>query len=203
MDRGTVAGMGALSAIGAASNEARSSLRVISLLYARLRTNVQRHLLTNQKREFLKHFHPFVVLCYSPHQSPRSPPPKDSASTTPRSTTRLMTTPPRKLKMALEPGVCLQLRDEAGDTLGMLEYTEAMRRAVRGEVEGVGGPNGRIRYLRVLPEAARELPDLEAEQEIERAKASAINAQTNIGAYRQHLSVGSVWALCALRNVGI
>lgn len=105
--------------------------------------------------------------------------------------------------MALEPGVCLQLRNAAGDALGMIEYALAMHRAVRGEIEGVCSASGRIRYLRELTEDARELPDLEAEQAIERAKASTIGAQTNIGAYRQHLEVGSVWALCALRNVGM
>lgn len=103
--------------------------------------------------------------------------------------------------MALEPGVCLQLRNAAGETLGMVEYSRAVHLAVRGEVEGVGGSSGRIRYLRELPECARELPDLEAEQEIERGKASSIGAKTNIGAYRQHLTVGSVWALCACRGI--
>ena len=105
--------------------------------------------------------------------------------------------------MALEPGVCLTLRNAAGDALGMIDYSRALHRAVQGEIEGVCSASGKIRYLRELPESARELPDLEAEQEIERAKASTIGAQTNIGAYRQHLDVGSVWALCALRNVGM
>ncbi len=83
----------------------------------------------------------------------------------------------------------------------MIEYSRAVHLAVRGEIEGVCASSGRIRYLRELPECARELPDLEAEQEIERAKASTISAKTNIGAYRQHLESGSMWALCLCRGL--
>lgn len=112
-----------------------------------------------------------------------------------------MTTPPQKLQSTLLPGVCYTLTAEDGRTLGMIEYTEAMRRAVHGEIEGVCAASGRIRYLRELSAANRA-----AVQEIVNAtlydrRPQPLNAKTNLGAYRQHLNVGSVWALCQCRGI--
>lgn len=111
-----------------------------------------------------------------------------------------MTTPPHLLSQALKPGEALQLRDASGATLGMIDWTAALRRANRGEIEGVGSPHGTIRYLRVLPAAAMEqrIPDRE-ETYIGR---STVIARTGLGAYRQPLSYGWVWALCELRHTG-
>jgi hypothetical protein len=111
---------------------------------------------------------------------------------------RRMTTPPHKLKSHLIPGECVQLRTSGGNALGLLEYCEAMRRAVRGEIEGVCSNSGKLRYVRELSLAAREVMP-ESEDVFKRSKAQPLNAVTNLGAYRQHLEHGVVWALCGCR----
>ncbi len=90
------------------------------------------------------------------------------------------------------------MRSEKGDALGMLDYTEAMRRAVHGEIEGVCSASGRLRYVRELAASAREVIP-EGEDIFDRSKAQPLNAITNLGAYRQHLENGSVWALALCR----
>lgn len=89
----------------------------------------------------------------------------------------------------------------------MIEYVEAMRRASRNEIEGVCTSHGKVRYVRELSASMRSLM---REVEDESAGFSAdgrsraggsINSVTNLGAYRQHLEVGAVWALCLCRGV--
>ncbi len=110
-----------------------------------------------------------------------------------------MTTPPHKLKSLILPGFCIQLRGPSGNALGMIEYTVALRRAVRGEIEGVCSASGKLRYVRELNEAAREVIH-ESDDLLERGRPQPMNAITNLGAYRQTLEFGTVWALCLCRG---
>ena len=81
----------------------------------------------------------------------------------------------------------------------MLEYAEAMRRALRGEIEGVCSSSGKLRYVRELTDAAKE-EVIQNGDLLERGKPQPMNAITNLGAYRQHLQYGAVWALCLCRG---
>lgn len=81
----------------------------------------------------------------------------------------------------------------------MIEYTEALRRAIHGEIEGVCSASGRIRYLRELPEATRAAIQETAREDVYDRRPQPLNAQTNLGAYKQHLEAGNVWALCMCR----
>ncbi len=113
-----------------------------------------------------------------------------------------MTTPPQKLRSILRPGVCFQLRAPDGATLGTIEYTEAMGRAIRGEIEGVCTSHGKVRYVRVLPVALRCVPEPdEAIPASMRMRSGNLNAATNLGAYKQELSSGWTWALKLCKGI--
>lgn len=110
-----------------------------------------------------------------------------------------MTIPPQKLRLALVPGACLQLRSESGETAGMIEYTDAVSRAMRCEIEGVCSNTGVVRYVRALSAEMRHAMTANEEtvghDRHERSKAHPLNAITDLGAYQQELSTGRVWSL--------
>lgn len=111
-----------------------------------------------------------------------------------------MTTPAHKLQKELIPGSVMTLRSVEGVALGNINYADAMMRASRGLIEGVGPGSGRIKYLRELkPAAVEENPHVDQEERAERQKPQPLNAQTNIGSYRQELHGGWCWALCLCR----
>lgn len=113
-----------------------------------------------------------------------------------------MTTPAHKLQKELIPGCVMTLRTVEGTAKGNIAYAEAMRLASHGQIEGVGPSSGKIRYLRELkPSAVEEDLHLEQEYQPERQKPQPLNAQTNIGAYRQDLGRGWCWALCLCRGL--
>ena len=113
-----------------------------------------------------------------------------------------MTTPPQKLRNILIPGVVLRLCSPSGQSLGTIEYTVAVRMAVAGEIEGVCASSGRVRFLRKLTAEAQsalvETGEISAQS---KRGGSPLNAVTNLGAYRQHLTNGVVWALCRCRHI--
>ncbi len=82
----------------------------------------------------------------------------------------------------------------------MIEYAVAVRRAVNGEIEGVCSASGRLRYVRELTAVAREVIQETKGSQV-RSKPQPMNAITNLGAYRQHLETGTVWALCMCRGM--
>lgn len=91
-------------------------------------------------------------------------------------------------------------------------YLEALVAASRWEVEGICAANGTLKALREFPEHLRpENPTAINYALVQGATSDHIQhsrplcspvAQTNIGAYRQHVSDGhTVWALCMARHL--
>jgi hypothetical protein len=99
-----------------------------------------------------------------------------------------------------------------------MPYTDAVAMAIRGEVEGIMTPGGRLRYLRQLPPSERA-PAPELEDEVSDSNSTAF-ARTNMGVYREPVReaivrqdpwgnrttrssgeiVGHVYQHCALRQ---
>lgn len=112
-----------------------------------------------------------------------------------------MTTPAHKLQKELIPGCVMTLRSADGVAQGNITYVDAMWRASRGLIEGVGPGSGKIKYLRELkPGAVEDNPHVDQQERVERQKPQPLNAQTNIGAYRQDLNGNWCWALCLCRG---
>lgn len=115
-----------------------------------------------------------------------------------------MTTPPSKLLDALVPGCVHTLRSADGKALGDITYADATRMARAGLIEGVGGGNGRIRYLRELNDAAVEQDAIEhlvTKDKAYRSRSQSLNAVTNLGSYLQELTTGKTWALKMCRKL--
>jgi hypothetical protein len=115
-----------------------------------------------------------------------------------------MTTPAHKLFEKLSICTLYDLRTEHGTLVEKVTFAHALGLAERGLIEGVGPKSGTVKYLRyVCPEAVEssEIAAPEKEQ-APRDSHSPLNAKTNLGAYRQSLENGTVWALCLLRNRG-
>ncbi len=112
-----------------------------------------------------------------------------------------MTIPASKLRNHLVPGECVQLRTQNGAAVERLEYTEALRRAVQGEIEGVCTPSMRLRYVQILPMEQREIAPPPSTDIFDVFKSQPLNAVTNMGAYEQELNSGKVWALCLCRGL--
>jgi hypothetical protein len=85
----------------------------------------------------------------------------------------------------LIPGVAVEVRTAAfGPFHDAMPYTEAVALAVRGDVEGVTSPSGKIRYLRLLPDSERAVDAMPSPADIFAGRSGPI-AQTNMGVYRQ------------------
>lgn len=54
---------------------------------------------------------------------------------------------------SLDPGVMIDIRRANGSIELRISYTDAIAEAVRGTVEGVYSPSGRVRYLRRVASA--------------------------------------------------
>lgn len=96
-----------------------------------------------------------------------------------------MQIPASRLVEHLEPNVCLSLRNS--DFTGMnpaLEYAEAVRLAMRGDVEGIATKSGKVRYLRWLPEDEREISAPDAISIDDPGSATAF-AQTKMGVFKE------------------
>lgn len=106
-----------------------------------------------------------------------------------------MTTPASRLADILSPGVLLPLRGMDGRIEKEIGYQEALAEIIVGGIEGVGPPSGRIKYLRRIPEQQREpaKPELLALEALMAGKSTVV-AKTNIGAYREALTVRPVIA---------
>jgi hypothetical protein len=63
-----------------------------------------------------------------------------------------------------------------------LPYTQALALAIRGHIEGIASPAGKIKYLRLLAEREREPEVVTQAQQDGRSTAFA---RTNMGAYRE------------------
>lgn len=123
-----------------------------------------------------------------------------------------MRIPASRLLASLEQGVSLPLRthDFKGAHPG-LDYTEIMSLVMKGEVEGIAAPSGRVKLLRLLPIEEREKPAVAAPA-VDTSKSTAF-AQTNMGVYREavysmedhggiqtKVVISHVFAHCAHRN---
>ena len=94
-----------------------------------------------------------------------------------------MQIPASRVLEALIPGQSVAVR--TSDFRGFdpaMSYTDAIARAIRGEVEGIMTPSGRLRYLRILPEAERQ-PAPESIANEFKSNSTAF-AQTHLGVYR-------------------
>lgn len=87
--------------------------------------------------------------------------------------------------------------------MGKINYPEAVREARAGRIEGVGGPNGRVKYLRTLHSRAIQEEVFEESRSVKQSSRGSINAVTGLGAYMQTLEGGKVWALCLCRSAGV
>lgn len=88
------------------------------------------------------------------------------------------------------PDASVQVVDMEGDDAFMADFARIEQLAVAGQICGkVRG--SRLRYVELL------VPMDEIERPRRQIETSAsINARTNIGAYRQHLTDKTCWALC-------
>jgi hypothetical protein len=134
-----------------------------------------------------------------------------------------MTTPPDRLVNSYFwfDGV-MELRSETGALMSKINAGEALALAYRGEIEGVGSRNGKIKYLRYLPPSARRNPTEQPHREETYQSSSDGFARTNLGVYREpiiqtHLTaptavagafaagviIGYCYAHCQLREAGL
>ena len=129
-----------------------------------------------------------------------------------------MTTPPSKLISLLDTNRIYPLHEECGEFLQNITFAVAYSLAWNGIIEGIGPrKSGDIKRLRMLsPTQEMEREQIRQAQTISAGSTSrdsesdddggpfTINSQTDIGAYRQHLSDGhTAYALCLLRGKGI
>lgn len=109
-----------------------------------------------------------------------------------------MTIPASRIIPIILPGQQYILRDIHDKAIGTVEYPRAVLMARDREIEAVVRRDGTVRYLRHLTETARE-PAAPRREETYQSRSTVI-AQKSIGAYRQPLSQGWVWALCLCRG---
>src|SRR5678816_3616156 len=84
---------------------------------------------------------------------------------------------------ALIPGTYI-LRSETRQLLNpAIDYTEAVSKCIRGEIEGIASQTGRIKYLRMLPLEQR--PKIEELSESADESDSTAFAHLNMGVYRE------------------
>ena len=128
-----------------------------------------------------------------------------------------MRIPAKTVLSLLAPDRSVVVRDATyGCVNSAMPYTEAVALAIRGEVEGITTPSGKIRYLRLLPASERVPVFAEAAHVDPKSRSTAV-AQTNMGVYRQQVEstemdeygtptriiIGHVYAHCLLRASGI
>ena len=97
-----------------------------------------------------------------------------------------------------------------------MPYTDVLALVVQGRVEGVATSAGRLKYLRLLPEAEWPAPRPIEPPAAKESNSTAI-ARTNLGVYLQEIEaavmdpwgmktriiIGHTYALCLLRGAGM
>lgn len=100
-----------------------------------------------------------------------------------------MRIPSSKVIPFLTAGLSVDVRTaDFGGFDPAMPYTDAVAMAVRGQVEAIVTPGGRLRYLRILPPSERQ-PAPEFEDALDHAESidegSTAFARTNMGVYRE------------------
>jgi hypothetical protein len=96
-----------------------------------------------------------------------------------------MTTAPSRLIDRLPSVGFLDLRFTSGKIDRTIAVTEAVALAIRGSIEGVGPPSGKIVFLRWLKDEARPGPLDDEKAEDGGDGGSTAFARTNMGVYRE------------------